>query len=457
MKRGRVMSNRSGQATIGLIGLAFILFLFVVLVFFQIPIDTAFIIILGTVIFAVSFINTDIALIILIFSMLLSPEFHAGGDVVGRTVKIRADDVFIIVIFIGWFAKMAVNKELGLFKSTALNVPIGAYSLICLLASFFAILQGRIDFKSSVFYMLKYLEYFLLYFLVANNLKTREQAKKYMKFLFLTCALVCLYGLLFSHGAERVRGPFETEAGEPNTFAGYLIFMMALAMGFLLNLRSANKKPFLLVPLGLAGVTFLLTLSRSGWISFFPMFLVIILLSKKARAGLVIIFITGAILVPILAPSQVHKRVQDTFSGPKLYQMMGKKFAIDESGQARIDSWQIGFQRWIARPVFGYGIPAGAVIDNQYTRVLNETGVIGIAVFFWMLFTIFHVVWMVRRTMPEDDLAQSLTVGFLAGFAGLLLLSSSAAVFIIIKIMEPFWFVLAIIAALPSVPDSEKV
>jgi len=186
------------------------------------------------------------------------------------------------------------------------------------------------------------------------------------------------------------------------------------------------------------------------------MFLVLILLNKKARISLTILFIIGAILIPVLAPSQVHKRVQETFVGPKLYQVMGSRFAIDESGQARIDSWQIGFMRWVKQPIFGYGIPAGATIDNQYTRVLNETGIIGFTVFMWLLVTIFKTVWRARAFSADDDLVQALTTGFLAGFAGLLLLSSAAAVFILIKIMEPFWFFLGIIAVMPDIIAAEK-
>lgn len=448
------MGNRSGQATIGLLGFVFILFLFAVLLFLRVPINSAAVIIIGVAIFAVSFINTDVALVILIFSMLLSPEFQAGGTVVGRTVKIRADDIFIIVIFLGWFAKMAINKELGLFKVTPLNPPIAIYSLICLLASFFALLQGRVDIKSSFFYLMKYLEYFLLYFLVANNLKTREQARRYLFFLFLTCVFACLYGLLFSRAGGRVSGPFEAAGGEPNTFAGYLILMMGLLIGLFLYLRSANEKPFILAVLGLSGLAFLLTLSRSGWLSFFPMFLTFIILNRRFRAPLVILALVGAIAIPILAPERVHRRVQETFVGPRSFHMMNARVALDESATARLDSWILGIQRWSSRPIFGYGIPAGAVIDNQFMRTLNETGIVGFSVFGWLLFSIVMAVARVRSLLPDDDLAQALTTGFLAGFAGLMLLSGAAAVFILIKIMEPFWFVLAIVISLPELKAS---
>lgn len=447
------MLNRSGQATIGLIGLVFFLLLFVVLVFLRIPINTAFIIVLAAMIFTASFVNTDIALVILIFSMLLSPEFSAG-HITGRSVKIRADDIFLIVIFFGWMAKMAINKELGALKATPLNTPIMIYIIVCFFSSFIAILQGRVIFKEFLFFILKYIEYFMLFFMVVNNLKSMQQARRFILFLFITCFFVCIYGLTQAHTTERISAPFESHS-EPNTFAGYLVFMMGLIIASILYPERTTNQFLFVGLLGMAGIALLLTLSRSGWLSFFSMFLVLILLNKKFRMQLIIVFIIGAICVPIFAPSSVHKRVQETFVGPRSYKLMGSRVAIDESGQARIDSWGIGFRRWVQRPILGYGIPAGVVIDNQYTRVLNETGIIGFGAFLWILITIFGVVRRTYLAAGDNNFVLALCAGFLAGFGGLLLLSSAAAVFIIIRIMEPFWFVLGIIVALPDIAAGE--
>ena len=59
------------------------------------------------------------------FSMLLSPEFAAGGGGMaeGRTIVVRSEDFLLIVIGLAWLAKTAVNKELGLVAKTPLNRP----------------------------------------------------------------------------------------------------------------------------------------------------------------------------------------------------------------------------------------------------------------------------------------------------------------------------------------------
>ena len=96
--------NISGQTTLQLI-LPLILLLYVLIAFaFMIPVLSTFqtfALTAGLVIFIAGFASTDIALYILIFSMLLSPEFVVGtteGASLERGVTLRLDDFLIVVI-----------------------------------------------------------------------------------------------------------------------------------------------------------------------------------------------------------------------------------------------------------------------------------------------------------------------------------------------------------------------
>lgn len=444
-----MLIDRSGEATLTIIIILFFVVMMLLLTILGVPLEISTAVIIGSLIFIISFVNTDLALIILIFTMLLSPEFNAG-EVSGRMIKIRADDIFIIIIFLGWIAKMAINKELGLMRSTGLNHLIVIYVVICLLSSFTAIIQGRVNISSSLFYLLKYIEYFLLFFLVSNNLKTVAQAKKFIFYLLLTCFIVCVYALVSGSVGGRVSAPFESGAGgEPNTFAGYLIIMMSLMLGLIFNAAPGGKRFMLIGLLFMSIVAFLLTLSRSGWVGFFMALAAFTFFNKKHRVLLIASLMIAIMILPMVAPKSVQQRVNETFSPWRTYKVMGRTVGLDESASARIDSWRVGFNRWTKRPILGYGIPAGVVIDNQYTRVLNETGIIGFGAFMAILFAIFKAAYDVCKSSQGDDFAQAISVGFLSGFMGLLLFSSAAATFIIIRIMEPFWFMVAIIAVLP--------
>jgi len=78
----------------------------------------------SALIFVVTLVNTDMGLAVLIFSMLLSPELMVG-EVSGRDIVIRFEDLLLIVITLAWLAKTAINKGLALFIKTPLNKAIG--------------------------------------------------------------------------------------------------------------------------------------------------------------------------------------------------------------------------------------------------------------------------------------------------------------------------------------------
>src|SRR5258706_8548512 len=83
----------------------------------------------AVMLFALVFVRTDFGLYVVVFSMLLSPEFGAGGTGIaeGRTIMVRSEDFILIVIGLAWLAKTAVNKELGIVAKTPLNRPIFFY------------------------------------------------------------------------------------------------------------------------------------------------------------------------------------------------------------------------------------------------------------------------------------------------------------------------------------------
>jgi O-antigen ligase len=84
-------------------------------------------------------------------------------------------------------------------------------------------------------------------------------------------------------------------------------------------------------------------------------------------------------------------------------------------------------------------------MDAMYPRVLGETGAVGVVAFFILIGALFRM-GLVAYRQARDPFAQGLAMGFLLGFAGLLVHSIGANSFIIVRIMEPFWLVAALVA-----------
>src|SRR5713226_5106621 len=94
--------------------------------------DFTFVLAIALAVFLVVFIKAEFGLYLVIFSMLLSPQFGLGGGGLaeGRRIIIRSEDLLLIVVAFSWFAKTAMNKELGLTLKTPLNRPIMLYVVV---------------------------------------------------------------------------------------------------------------------------------------------------------------------------------------------------------------------------------------------------------------------------------------------------------------------------------------
>jgi len=126
---------------------------------------------------------------------------------------------------------------------------------------------------------------------------------------------------------------------------------------------------------------------------------------------------------------------------------------LDTSTSARIKSWQDTFSAWPEHPLLGYGVTGYQFVDAQFPRVLVETGIFGLTAFLYLLYSIFKLTLKNLKEL-KTPFSQGLGIGFLAGFIGLIVHAFGANTFIIVRIMEPFWFFVGIIAVLPDLERS---
>lgn len=403
------------------------------------------------IIFTVSFINIEWGLYILIFSMLLSPEIMTGdtsGASLGRGVTLRLEDFLLVVIGFSWFARNAIDKDLGLFLKTPLNKAILFYILACILSTGFGIMAGRVELKTGSMFVLKYIEYFIVFFMMVNHVRSADQVKRFIVCLFMTCFIASIIGIFQIPGGGRVSAPFEGEIGEPNTFGGYLLFMGMVAAGLLAKMKSSKNKQILAVLLLCMIPPFLFTQSRTSYLAAVPALLVLGYMTDR-RLIILGLLVIGLAVSPLFLPKAVKSRIMFTFTQPEEQgQIQIGDLRLDTSTSARIQSWHQAMKGFTRHPLFGYGVTGYPFVDAQFPRTLVETGILGLVAFVYLLYSIIK---LVLRNLKEIKTPhyQGLGIGFLAGFVGLVVHALGANTFIIVRIMEPFWFLVGIVAVLP--------
>ena len=404
---------------------------------------------LALTIFVVCFIYPQAAFYILIVSMLFSPQV-IGGQTAAREITFRMDDLLLFIIVLTWLVRTAIYKELAVFRLTPLHTPIALFMVASLLATLFGMVRGNVSAASGLFFNLKILEYFIIFFMVVNHVKDEKEIKSFVILILFVALFVNLYALYQVPSGERVSAPFE-RYGEPNTLGGYLVVIISLSLAFLL-LRSFGQRTNLLIPLlVLSAATLMFTQSRGSWLGLICMSAPFMLLSPKRFFFIVgVIFLVLAL--PYIAPQSTKERFVGTFQADPGFEQterfMGQ--GLDPSSSERMTGYKKGFAKWKLRPILGYGVTGAGFIDGQFIRVLVETGIVGIALFLFLLWRVVLFLWNSYQAV-DDPFFKALYLGMLGAFAGLIGHSISSNSFIIVRIMEPFWFLMGLAATYPMI------
>ncbi|MFB3061494.1 MAG: O-antigen ligase family protein, partial [Candidatus Binatia bacterium] len=414
---------------------------------------------LGLAVLVIAIASDELALYLLIFSMLLGPEFIVGGlgegTTLGRGLTFRLDDVLIVIIGFAWLAKAALHKELGLFLRTPLNRPIAAYSFAAIFATGLGMVAGRVSVLGGTLFVLKLIEYFVIYFMVVNNLRERKQFERFLLALLATAAISSFIGILQIPSGLRVSAPFEGSTGEPNTFGGYLVLMLAVAAGLYLTSESLKRKYVVASLAVLIFIPLLFTLSRASYLALVPLAGGLLAFSQR-KLLIASALALGLVLTPFLLPKAVADRVLYTFTQPfHPAQTEIRGVRLDTSTSARLRSWKEAVSDFPEHPVFGYGVTGYRFLDAQYPRVLLETGAVGLLAFLFLQLSLFREARdVLRRT--QDPLFKGVALGFLVGFIGMVGHCLGANTFTIVRIMEPFWFLTAMVMMIPQLEAASE-
>jgi hypothetical protein len=393
-------------------------------------------------------VRVELGIAILVASMLLSPEVDLGSGLSGEhRLEMRYDDALIVVIFLGVLVKTAFRRGKMLWRPSPINSGIVLYFMVCILSTLLA-LRANLpawDRRTAFFVMLKMLEFYMIFFMVGTALENLKQVRLQIKLFLGVALIVCGFCLVTMRTESRVGTPFEAGGAEPNTLGGYLMVVMCVAMGLFTQARNLRMK------LAFAGITaaaflpFLYTLSRASYVALIVAMIAMFFISRKWLIAVTVSLIL--ILSSVLMPQAVKERVNYTFQEgdgvPVVIAGREMGFQVDKSTHERVYVWGKVWYLLHVAPWFGGGIAWETVLDSQYARVIMETGLIGLAMFLYLQFQLLRTCRQ-GYLWSRDWVGRGVAMGATAATVGLMTHSLGTISFLIIRIMEPYWFIVAL-------------
>jgi len=293
---------------------------------------------------------------LVIFSQYISP-FHVGKVLIFRIlVEIMA--VFYIVLMI---ADKSFRPKWTLILIT-FSIFTGLYFFTGLTGvNFYNSFWGSLERMGGIFSFLHYWVYFLI---LTGMMKTKKDWDIILKISVFVGFLSVLFGygqrlelgnffVGWQHG-ERIIGTI----GNPALYAGYLLFIVYLALMFLLRKDTSIKEKGLYAATILLGVpAIFMTAVRGAMLSFFAtaVILAIFFIFKSGNKKVKISLVSLVVLFIVLAIGVWLSKDKPWVKNTSWLNRLAEISINDDTAKTRFWAWSAAIKGWKDRPLFGWG------------------------------------------------------------------------------------------------------
>jgi len=231
-----------------------------------------------------------------------------------------------------------------------------------------------------------------------------------------------------------------------NEMGAFSVMMALVSLGCLISCWQHKKWRYIFAACFLFGaMSLLFSYSRGGYISFL-LGAIIIIMKFKHRKKLIF----PLLLAISIGLMNLPKSVEERFNS-----IDAEEEERDESAQSRFVFWAIAFDKFLERPVFGYGYhtaqdkrinPHEMDTHNYYVKMLVERGLVGFVTFLVLLRIFWNLAKRNIRRENNDQLQYGLILGMLGAIPALTLGNMFGDRFSHYPISTALWVFIALIS-----------
>lgn len=319
----------------------------------------------------------------------------------------------LLIIALALWAIETLNRKKFIWEKNSLNFPflllVSLMTISLVRSEYFAV-----SFKEYIIF----LSYFILFFLVINNIKQKQQFDIFIKLFFFTSFVVALFALLHYYGLDPYLKDIPqliSTIGQKNWVSNYLAMIFPILFSYFL-LEKNNSKIIYYLLLSLLYTILIIFQSRGIWISasltliigiFFLYKFRLANILKENKRWLFLIFITFVLITIIYSTQNPLNKSTDAIP-QRIISIYEDNFS---SLNPRLLIWNTAFEMIKDRPFLGIGIglfkmdyldyQAGFLeqnsyylkylsraeeAHNEYLQLAAELGIIGLGIFLYILF-----------------------------------------------------------------------
>lgn len=405
----------------------------------------------------------------------LSPRIPLGIAIPGRGFDLRFEDIILVALLLLWLFAFFLRPRIYL---TPLFKAIGIYVSVVIITSSIAVMTLDLVPIKTFFYSLKELEYFLIFFFMANWIRTEADCRLASGFLLFAGLLNAIWVgfqlVTFQRSSfflvERELpvdvyseprllesyGPHLIGEASPLSTGGFFMLVFLLTLSFYLFSRAGNRRWLYVVLCIMFSASLALSFSRVAMVG--AIIGAVILLGQykpkiiiKTIPILIIMLAVGALMMDQLGYTGDDGRL--SYAGiNNSFVVRLQEIWLPLLHQQSIGSLFLGFGKGALGTLKGL---EATEAHNHYLRIFLESGLFGLLAFVGLLAS---VIFFSASVFKDGKLAISKVIGgaTLAATVGLSIAALFQDAFTPVVLNELWWVLVGLTVAAHRIEGASK-
>ncbi|MDD5165813.1 MAG: O-antigen ligase family protein [Candidatus Omnitrophica bacterium] len=323
-------------------------------------------------------------------------------------------NTFMGFLLFAFLLKKLFTKE-KLFIKTSITLPF-----LCLIAVSFVSFVNSVDYHSSFRGIFKLIQSILLFLICAQEIKDRKQVGRIILAITLGASLASIdalwqiqFGRDFIRGNELILniGLKRATAAFPdaNVLGVYLSAITPLIIGMALYYFKGLKKIIMLGLSALAVIGIMLTFSRGTALALYLSVLLIALCRKDKFISIALLVIL--LVFPFIVPQSIKDWAKEMHYNPIVLMCNTDRISMYKNAINMIKHHPVvgvGVNTF-SKNYFKYKLPEPAnarsgdsmYAHNHFLQMAGEIGLVGLGIFFWLLFRLFKKNIQVYKSLKD--------------------------------------------------------
>jgi len=361
-------------------------------------------------------------------------------------------NIFIGFMISAYFTKKVLERDF-LPPRTVVNMPF----LFLIFFSFISFINS-VSLSASMGGIGKLVKYGFLLIIFADELKDSRHLKRIITAIIsglYLASLDAIHQLYFGYDFFRHK-PYDFAIGLPrlkaafphtNIFAVFLALLLPICASLALYYLKGKRKLLLSLLAALAAYCLFFTFSRGAIVGFLAavLFMGVLKRDKLIFLLLIITLVVG----PFIIPKSIHHWVK---SRDSLWEVLLDKERINIYKTSLnmikahpfigvgVNTYCLNYQKYKIKETSGFTGNAQYYAHNIYLHMAGEIGLLGLAVFLWLLFVLFKKWFLFYKRKDITDFLKISSLGIVAGIIAFLINGLTETNLYYSKVATLFWF-----------------